>query len=162
LARYGGPNQLWHNNGNGTFSLVARGVEYNGHTFSSAWGDYDHDGRQDLALGLDGDVDGTAVRIYHQRDDGNLDDVPTAIGTAGSTGRIFGLAWGDYTGDGFEDLLAANQTGNNLLYRSVSGITLVEEASVANVQGGLGGTSPAWMDVDNDRDLDLYVVNFGN
>ncbi|MGH7275020.1 MAG: FG-GAP-like repeat-containing protein, partial [Nitrospiria bacterium] len=50
------PNFLWRNNGNGTFTNVARdqGVEgrekkgHYGHTIGSEWGDYDNDGDLDL------------------------------------------------------------------------------------------------------------------
>ena len=49
--------------------------------------DYDHDGRMDLAIGLDGDVDATAVKIYHQRDDGNFDDEPGGADRGVCTGR---------------------------------------------------------------------------
>ncbi|HVP39245.1 MAG TPA: FG-GAP-like repeat-containing protein [Candidatus Saccharimonadales bacterium] len=160
IGNYGAPNQLWHNNGNGTFTLVTRGVEYNGHTVSAAWSDYDQDGRPDLALGLDGDADGVGVKLFHQKSDGSFEDVTASAGMGGTSGRCYGVAWGDYDGDGLPDLAVANETKLNYLFHNRGNGTFTESAHAANVQGGLNATSPAWLDFDNDGDLDLYMVNY--
>ena len=49
-----GPNSLYRNNGNGTFTKIIEGdivsglVNVNGYSSSCAWGDYDNDGYIDL------------------------------------------------------------------------------------------------------------------
>ncbi len=162
VVNYGAASRLWHNNHNGTFTAVTVGLELNAHSFSAAWTDYDHDGRPDVALGIDGDVDGQSVRLFHQGPAGQFEEVTGGAGLTGASGRIFGLAWGDYDGDGFADLVACNETGLNLLYHNRGDGSFEERAHAANIEGGFSATSPAWLDVDNDGDLDLYVTNFGN
>lgn len=161
VVNYGAAARLWRSNRNGTFSAVTAGVELNAHAFSAAWTDYDRDGRPDLAMGLDGDSDARSVRLFHQGPTGQFEDVTGGAGLAEATGRIFGLAWGDYDADGFPDLVACNETGFNLLYRNRGDGSFEERGHAANVQGGFSATSPAWLDMDNDGDMDLYVSNFG-
>ena len=49
-ARNGEPNQLYHNNGDGTFTNVTEkaGVGDTGLCLGTVWGDYDDDGYPDL------------------------------------------------------------------------------------------------------------------
>ena len=51
VANYG-HNQLYHNNGDGTFTDVAKqlGVDVENHAVSADWGDYDNDGYLDLSV----------------------------------------------------------------------------------------------------------------
>jgi len=51
VANYG-ENQLYHNNGNGTFTDVAKaaGLAIENHAVSAEWGDYDNDGYLDLFI----------------------------------------------------------------------------------------------------------------
>jgi hypothetical protein len=50
VSQYGLPNQLYHNNGDSTFTRIASGslVADGGSGGGCAWGDYDHDGFPDL------------------------------------------------------------------------------------------------------------------
>jgi FG-GAP repeat. len=59
VANYG-HNQLYHNNGDGTFTDVAKqlGVDVENHAVSADWGDYDNDGYLDLmVISYEGPVD---------------------------------------------------------------------------------------------------------
>ena len=51
VANYG-RNQLYHNNGDGTFTDMAKqlGVDVENHAVSADWGDYDNDGYLDLMV----------------------------------------------------------------------------------------------------------------
>ncbi|MEM6271325.1 MAG: VCBS repeat-containing protein [Bacteroidota bacterium] len=71
-------------------------------------------------------------------------------------------AWGDYDGDGREDLFVTGDQGNKsyvaTLYRNVSG-TLT--ATAFEFEGFSRG-STFWADLDNDSDLDLFVMGLTN
>ena len=77
-----------------------------------------------------------------------------------------GAAWGDYTGDGFVDLVVAGRDINGdtqtILYHNESGsFTRDEMSSITGLQNG----ALAWGDYDNDGDLDLFRSGgdrFGN
>ncbi len=71
----------------------------------------------------------------------------------------YALAWGDYDGDGDDDLYLSNSSqANKLLRNDGSGsFTDVTSAPLDLVGTGQG---VAWGDYDNDGDLDLYVAMF--
>ena len=65
--------------------------------------------------------------------------------------------WGDYDGDGLQDLYVSNYGGSNRLYRNTGRGFFIDEAQRLGVAGPTG-SFPAWFwDVDNDGLLDLYV-----
>lgn len=126
---------------------------------SVAWGDYDNDGRPDLALVGYG-TDGVTSKIF--RNDGPLDksgwiftdiSAPLALVNSGS------VAWGDYDNDGFLDLLFSGDLigpdgGFTTIYRGdgTGGFTDIHPGLI-----GVGNSMVSWADFDNDGDLDLLV-----
>ncbi|MCH9651640.1 MAG: CRTAC1 family protein [Deltaproteobacteria bacterium] len=70
------------------------------------------------------------------------------------------LAWGDFDGDGDQDLYLTND-GPNKLFRNDGGDLFTEVAAAAGVDHGGFSVGAAFGDLDNDGDLDLYVVSFG-
>ncbi len=86
-------------------------------------------------------------------------DATTAPLNDNGTGH--GVAWGDYDGDGDQDLYIVNSYGANHLFRNDGGGSFTDVSSSPINNDGYG-RSAAWADYDNDGDLDLYLVNYGS
>jgi hypothetical protein len=63
------------------------------------------------------------------------------------------VAWGDYNGDGWEDLLLSGNT----LYRNDRDGTFTDVTRAAGI-GGVPSNGGVWADYDNDGDLDFYAT----
>jgi ASPIC/UnbV protein/VCBS repeat protein len=103
-ARDGEPNQLYHNEGDGTFTNVTAkaGVGDPGLCLGTAWGDYDDDGWPDLYVANDFG----RKTLYHNEHDGTFRDVTVQSGTL-AYGAGMSASWGDYDNDGKLDLYVA-------------------------------------------------------
>jgi len=106
LSAYG-PNKLYRNNGDGTFTEVgeALGVTEPDHVVSAEWGDYDNDGDLDLfVVGYEGPFGEQVPHNMFYRNDGDAGFVnilvPGDILNAGD----HGVVWVDYDQDGDLDL----------------------------------------------------------
>ncbi len=104
-ARNGEPNQLYHNDGDGTFTNVttAAGVGDTGLCLGSAWGDYDDDGDADLYAVNDF---GRST-LYRNEGDGTFTDVTVDSGTL-AYGAGMSASFADYDNDGRLDLYTAD------------------------------------------------------
>ncbi|MXZ71519.1 MAG: CRTAC1 family protein [Acidobacteria bacterium] len=154
------PNSLVRNNGDGTFTDVTfdaglGDVHYPSHT--AAWGDYDNDGDLDLYVGNESTPALVAPsQLFRNDGDGTFTDV---AGDAAVSNYRYAKAavWGDYNGDGLQDLYVSNFGGANRLYRNTGRGSFIDEAQRLGVAGPQG-SFPAWFwDFDNDGLLDLYV-----
>ena len=105
-----GPNALYRNNGDGTFSDVAAAARVDDKGGGTANGactaDYDNDGDPDLYVAHFG-----PSRFYRNNGDGTFANVTSrALGSVKRLERTTGCAWGDYDRDGFVDLVVVNHT----------------------------------------------------
>ena len=181
-------NGLFRNNGDGTFTNVAEdaGVtDAAGRGNGGCAADYDNDGDQDLFVANWGasklfrnDGDGKFTDVAESA---GLADPDGAY-------RSMGCAWGDYDRDGWLDFIVVRHIDESnpdaftqrayyldarplALFRNDGDGALTEVThllgatpSPSREAGAFGrvwgaGFQPAWVDYDNDGDLDLYVVN---
>jgi tetratricopeptide (TPR) repeat protein len=134
-----------------------------------AWGDFDDDGWEDLAVAneagpmtmSEGNRRASSARVvlYRNNHDGTFTDVTTQAGIE-FRGLAMAVAWGDYDHDGHIDLLITAY-GHNVLYRN-NGDGTFRDVSASTGIGGPGGfwTGAAWGDYDRDGCLDLYVTGY--
>ena len=134
--------------------------------------DYNGDGRPDIFFTNGADIatlkkDFLKYRNRLFRNDGKgvYTDVTDAAGLAG-TGYDIGAAVADYDNDGHPDLFVAGVHKNTLYHNNGDG-TFTDVTAKAGLDkandpqfGPLWGITAAWVDVNNDGLLDLFVVNY--
>jgi enediyne biosynthesis protein E4 len=192
LAGKKAKSALYHNNHDGTFTDVTdkAGVGYPCWAMGVAVGDYNTDGRPDLAVSCFG-----GVVLYRNNGDGTFTDVTKAVGLDKDTGWATGIAFGDYDGDGNSDLFVPHYVDFDMhdlplfgsrktcqyhdvpvqcgprglkgypdtLYHNNGDGTFTEVAKQAGVadEKRYFGLGAVWSDFDNDGKLDLFVANDG-
>jgi hypothetical protein len=127
-----------------------------GSAFANAFADFDNDGDLDLFVGFDGKPN----RLY-RNDKGVFVDVAAATGVADAR-PTRAVAWGDFDADGDSDLLVGftPSPGASVLkvYRNNTGafVDVTKDTGLVVATGAV--RQPAWVDVDADGDLDLFVA----
>ena len=153
-------NELWRNNGDGTFSNIADITGwYNsfypdgGHdnssnlgdpvqTWSSAWGDFDNDGNMDVYVGASAGGDG-GHKLMQNNGDGTFTDRTDGAGVENAPYGIENDS-GDFNNDGYIDIFS---NGSILLNNGDFTFTIYE--------GGVPGPG-AIGDANNDGFLDVF------
>ena len=134
--------------------------------------DYNRDGRPDIFFTNGANIatlqkDSPKYRNRLFRNDGNgvFTDVTEAAGLAGS-GFDIGVAVADYDNDGFPDIFVAGVSRNTLYHNNGDG-TFTDVTAKAGLNhtndpefGPLWAITAAWVDVNNDGRLDLFVANY--
>jgi hypothetical protein len=163
----GSPDTLYHNNGDGTFTEVAKqaGVDDPNHFFGlgSVWSDFDNDGKLDLWVANDGGPN----YLYHNLGNGHFKEIGYDAGIAVSEDGIeqanMGLALGDYMNTGrmsvvvthFSDEYAALYRNDGaMMFSDISRSAGISRASAPYV-----GWGDAFLDLDNAARKDLILVN---
>ena len=173
------PNQLFQNQGNGSFHEVtaAAGVENSRFCKGVAAGDFDNDGWLDIYVSNVG-----SNRLYRNRGDGTFEDVAVKLGVTGPDDRSFACWFFDYDNDGWLDIFVAgySATAGDLigdyreqphnatlprLYRNLGGrhgrsqevafIDVARDAGLAHAYLPMGAN---FGDLDGDGYLDIFLA----
>lgn len=179
-----GRSSLLRNNGDGTFTDVARaaGLTRDGQcTVAATWLDYDGDGLLDLYAssyidydpgytlhyapdGFPGPLSYRAQRdhLYRNLGDSRFQDVSVETGIAGLEGRGMSVSSIDLNQDSFPDLYVTNDGTENFLLQNEGGRRFSQVALESGVGFNGMGDSTASMgvdfgDFDGDGLLDLFV-----
>ena len=157
----GGKSRLLRNVGGGRFEDVTAKAGLGGVRagFGCAAGDFDNDGRTDLAV-----CEADGVRLFHNEGNGKFADVTEKVGIRREAGCV-ALTFVDYDHDGDLDLyvtLDGHEAGakptHNVMWRNNGNSTFtdVSEETGLGVQGTNGGAIST--DFNNDRAIDLVIA----
>jgi hypothetical protein len=188
-----GQSRLFRNTGKGTFVDVthASGLgKREGFSTSAVWLDYDRDGLLDLFVcnyvkwspehdvfcSLDGKhksyctpeaYRGETCWLFRNRGNGTFEDVTAVSGIFDSSSKSLGAAIMDNERSGWPDLLVANDTQPNKLYRNQRNGTFKDAAVEAGLAFSEEGKARAGMGVDvadfeNSGSAGVAITNFDN
>lgn len=162
---YGQPNNLYANNGDGSFTKITEGTPVTdlGYSEAATWGDYDNDG--DLDLFVTNSARDLRNALYANDGNGSFTRImegPLATDVLPSRSAHFV----DYDNDGDLDLFVTNEYNQaNHFYQNrltESGhATFAKQTTGPLVEDTLNSNSASWGDYDNDGDLDVFIANAG-
>ena len=151
-------NEVYQNNGDGSFTKIEVGdlASEAVTSLGASWADFDNDGDQDVFIS---NVNNDNNSLFINQGNGNfIKSTSSIVGNEG--GNSIGSSWGDVNNDGWLDLYVTNASNQkNFLYLNDQNgdFTKVTIGSAVNDKGHSHGS--AFIDLDNDMDLDLYVTN---
>jgi len=169
LANPDDPATLLLNSDDGLF-IEQLDAPTTGNDAAVAAADFDNDGDPDLWVACGGWGSACTDALY--RNDGvdasgwvQWTDVSSTAGLSIDPRQGFGVAWGDYDNNGFLDVFVSNKldwshgvaSAANQLYQNNGDGTFTEVSEEAGVAAALDNHSAAWLDVEPDGDLDLFV-----
>lgn len=167
------PNTLYENQGDGTFAVSPMGAQAvlsGTYSAGAAFGDYDNDTWLDLSVMNIG-----PNRLF--RNEGGVSFANmTGVAGVGDNGNGETGSWGDYDGDGYLDLYVTNwwcqhpdctnYSRDGLFHNNGDGtFTNVVTSTLPYTETDKPTFVASFLDYDNDKDLDLYVVvdkHYGN
>jgi len=154
-----GPNHLYKNNGDLTFSdiTISAGINSsNEPTFMGVWFDYNNDNKNDLLI-LN---DRTPFPNYLHKNQGNFQfaDVSQSSELMDYMDSMTGTV-GDFNNDGYLDVYVSNTPfSGNKLYRNYQNGTFIDVAGDFNLRVFNWCWGATWVDYNNDTFQDLFVV----
>jgi enediyne biosynthesis protein E4 len=188
-----GQNRLFRNTGKGRFIDVTQRAGLAGRSAfstSAMWVDYDRDGLLDLFVcnyvqwsaqhdvfcSVDGKnksyctpeaYRGSTSWLFRNRGDGTFEDVTAKSGIFDTSSKSLGVALIDWERDGWPDLIVANDTQPNKLYRNRRDGTFEEIGVRAGVAFSEDGRARAGMGIDTADFLNsgangVAITNFDN
>lgn len=157
-------NILYRNRGDGTFEDVSErtGIRIPGHRAMSVTAfDCDLDGNMEIYVSNDG----TPNLLLANDGKGRFKEVGmlrgVAFDQAGFAAGSMGAAVGDCNGDGLPDMLVTRFGNASLYINSKTGLfdDRIAASGILNVSAPYVGWGGAFLDFDNDGDLDVFIAN---
>ena len=149
-------NELYKNNGNGTFTNTASiaGVEdQTKQPLASACLDYNNDGWPDIYTSQD---KYTVNSLFQNNQNGSFTNVASAS-NANIVLNAMSATIGDYDNNGFLDIYVTNTQAGNKLLKNNGNSTFKEVATTTGTTFNAVGWGAQFLDYDLDMDQDLYV-----
>jgi hypothetical protein len=163
----GVPDRLYHNNGNGTFTEVAKsaGVEdaEGRYGLTAVWSDFEGDGKLDLLVANDGE----ANYMYQGDGKGKFEEMGLMSGVAANQDGVeqanMGVALGDYKHTGRTGILISHfDIEYAALYQNEGSMSFNDvsiASAVARGTQGYVGWGDAFVDFGNNGWPDIFVAN---
>ncbi|MGD0841588.1 MAG: FG-GAP-like repeat-containing protein [Candidatus Acidiferrales bacterium] len=170
-----GDAALYHNVGGGKFVDVTKssGLNLHGEGTGCAVGDYDNDGKPDLAVAWNGHL-----LLFHNEGNGVFKDVTEKVGIK-TEGLLLGITFVDYDHDGDLDLYVTRfanlplsdpsqpfafpadaHSPGNVLWRNNGNGTFTDWTSEAGLEGSGPSVGVIASDINNDRAIDFIVTGW--
>ena len=159
-------SELYHNNGDGTFtdvsqkSGVAKTDAY--YCFTSLTADFDNDGWPDIYVACDS----TPNLLFHNNHDGTFTETAVESGVAfndsGHEQAGMGADAADYDGDGWLDIIKTNFSDDTAtLYHNNHDGTFTDVTAAAGLARNSQylGWGTLFVDIDNDGWPDIFMAN---
>lgn len=179
IVRYGGPNSLYHNEGDGKFSDVTKqsGItDYPFLSISAAFADIDHDGDIDIfiagfadphkslnpgvnsksILDLPADFAGAPNQLWRNDGNGHFTDISSAARINLKPMHATAVVPTDYDNRRDVDLLVANYGAVPSLFRNLRDSTFRDVAAETGLGRAGNYTSIAAGDINKDGFIDFY------
>jgi enediyne biosynthesis protein E4 len=163
----GAPDDLYHNNRDGTFTDVSNksgtGDQEHRYGLTAIWSDFDNNGKLDLFV----TNDGQANYLYQGEGHGTFSDVSFSSGVAlsetGSRQANMGVAMGDYLHTGRMSLIISHFDNESaVFYRNDGGMNFTDvsvPSGIAAATRGYVGWGDAFVDFSNSGWQDFFLVN---
>lgn len=179
VSNFKGGNRLYHNNGDGTFTNVARNlnVDLPEVSFPAWFWDFDNDGVLDLYvaaysaklehltaswIGMHKEqVEAVLARLYRGNGNGGFEEVAKQYNLIHPTAPM-GSNFGDLDNDGYLDFYLGTGYPDyenimpNVMYRNQRGLRFADVSIAGGFSHLQKGHGVAFADLDNDGDQDIF------
>ena len=165
----GSISQLWHNNGDGTFTDVTyqAGLDHqNGDPHGAVWADFDNDGHLDLFVAK-GTMKQSSLNydeLWHNNGDGTFINIAHSAGVESVGHRNRGAGAVDYDNDSYLDIFDTSfhrpaGGGPNLFYRNNGDLIFTDVAAEDGLaRPDIENRTAAWSDFDADGLMDVFIT----
>ena len=152
---------LFHNAGDGKFEdkTIGSGLAVIGSGLGCAAGDFDNDGKTDLAVCVS---DG--LHLFHNEGAGKFTDVTKTVNIRKEAGCV-GVTFVDYDHDGDLDLYITNKSGpgaHNVLWRNNGNSTFTDVSAETALGREATAGGVVTSDFNNDRAIDFVLAGGAN
>jgi len=166
ICRFGAPNLLFINQGDGTFKeeAAARGLAVSDSSGMAAFCDYDRDGWLDVyvqtnMLDAAKHPKGQRGYLFHNNGDGTFTNVTDRAGIGGES-LSHSSTWWDYDGDGWPDLYVTNDyAAPDRLYHNNGDGTFTDTLNQVIPRTPYYSMGSDLGDVNNDGLIDFFVTD---
>ena len=162
VVNWQGQSNLYHNDGDNTYSLVTEeagmGIYFES-SRAGCWLDYDRDGDLDLYM-VNRLLEELNI-LYRNNGDGTFSDVTQTAGVDGHIDKmgLVVIAF-DYNNDLWPDIYIGNDMDvGNIFYRNNGDGTFTDISEESNMDLAFSSMGLAAGDYDNNGYLDIYITN---